>query len=263
MGLALLLLALAASGCRSHSPLASHSQRDLQEAHAGESYWLRQSMYVGDFYDDDRYQLMDARRFEELRYLHTLEGDVISPPPARGIIPAGTRVQVEDIAFPTGDEVWRRPLYSPRYSTWVRLRVARDRGDVTLAYPKPHILLIPAYLPDRAAFDAYFEALLSRDDPNPFLRQLPAEERAAVETKRARVGMTREALHMALGFADRMRSEHQERGDRKVLVEVAVYGATSVVLEEGVVVRVSEPGGLEVPAPAAGLPTGPAGAASP
>lgn len=257
---ALLALGVANLACQGHSALAGHVQRELEEVHEGETLWLKQSMYVGDFYDDDRYQLLDSRRFEELRYLQTLEGDVISPPPATGIVPAGTRVVVEDIRFPTADEIWRRPLYSPRYTTWVQLRVARDRGDVTLTYPRPHILLVPAHLPDRPAFEAFFSAVLGRDDPNPTLRQLPADQRSAVEQKRARVGMSREALQMALGFADRMRSEHQERGEGRVLVEVAVYGATSVVLEDGMVVRVSAPDAAEAPPP---TPAPPPEAAAP
>lgn len=203
--------------------------------------WLQQSMYVGPFYDDDRYRLLDPRRFEELRYLRNAEGDVIQPPAASGIVPAGTRVRLEKIDFPTGDKVWRRPLYTPRYTTWLQLRVARDRGDVTLERQQKHILLLPAFLKDQKGFEQWLDSMLTEEDPNQMIRDLPADQREGIDTKTPVVGMTRKTLTMALGYPDRMRSETQARGDTEVQVEVAVYGATSVVLENGEVTRVRIP----------------------
>lgn len=228
-------------GCPSYTQLPEQSMSQLQKLKEGKMLWLKQSMYVGTFYDDDRYRLIDPRRFEELRYLRDAEGEIIPPPPSTGIVPAGTRVRLERIDFPVGENVWRRPIYSPRYTTWLLLRVARDRGDVTLERQQKHILLLPAFLKDEKSFEHWFDSLLAEEDPNPAIRDLPTEQRVGIDSKTPVVGMSRQTLTMALGFPDRMRSETQTRDEENVEVEVAVYGATSVVLENGIVTRVRIP----------------------
>jgi hypothetical protein len=228
-------------GCPSYTQIPDGTQKRISELRDGELLWLKQSMYAGDFWDDDRYRLMSARRFEEISYLRTTEGEPLPPPPADSIIPAGTRVRVERVAFPTGDAVFRRPLYTPRYTTWVFLRVAKDRGDTRLEHEKRHIMLLPAYLNGEEAFDLWFEASLTDEDPNPWIHKLPPEQRVAVEQKRALTGMDYQTLTAALGFPDQLSRRAVADGERNKTVEVAIFGATSVVLEDGVVFRVSEP----------------------
>ena len=53
----------------------------------GEILWLHQSLFAGQFYDDDRYVLVHPRRFNNLSYLKNAEGEIIQPPPAQSIIP--------------------------------------------------------------------------------------------------------------------------------------------------------------------------------
>lgn len=237
-----LALALGGAACPSYTTIPEGTQKHIQETREGALLWLKQSMYAGPFYDDDRFRLIDPRPFAELDYLRTAEGDPITPPPAEGIIPAGTRVRVERVAFPTGDNVFQRPLFTPRYTTWVYLRVARARGDVTLERPERHILLLPAFLDDKESFDRWFDALLGADDPNPWIRSLPEEQQRGIFEKRPVVGMDYEALTAAMGFPDRLTRDVVTRNGRSMTVEVAIYGATSVVLEDGRVVRVSTPG---------------------
>jgi hypothetical protein len=248
---ALLIALLCASslGCPSYTVLADADRSTIDKNHKGELLFLKQSMYVGMFYDDDRFKLVHPRRFEELTYLQTIEGDSIPPPPAEGIIPAGTRVRVEKIEWPTGDAVFRRPLYTPRYTTWIVLRVAADRGsDVTVEREHRHILLLPAGIGDSEIFDQWFTASLTQDDPNPWIVSLPQEQQNAILLKQAIPGMTYEALTSALGFPDTVTRDVEGEHTR----EVAVYGATSVVMEDGVVTKVSSPGADPIAAPATG-----------
>src|SRR5690606_8353575 len=107
---------------------------------------------------------------------------------------------------------------------------------------KRHMLLLPAYLRDQESFDAWFEASLTDVDPNPWIRSLTPEQRHGIEQKRAVAGMSYEALTAALGFPDQLTRKGVDEGARTKTVEVAVFGATSVVLEDGVVTCVSEPG---------------------
>jgi hypothetical protein len=226
------------AGCPSYALIPDDQRKIVDDKHTGSLLFLRQSVYVGDFYDDNRYKLVHPRKFEELGFLESIEGDAIPPPPPDGVIPAGTRVRVEKVEWPVGDVVFRRPIYTPRYTTWVWLRVARDRGaDVTLERDERHIMLLPAGIGDAETFDLWFDAALSAEDPNPWLLSLPDDQQLAISQKQAVAGMTYDALTSALGFPDAITRDVREGST----LEVAVYGATSVVLRDGVVERVSAP----------------------
>lgn len=227
-----LLLGASAASCASYTVVDDAARAAIDEQHTGELLYLKQSLYAGRFYDDDRYRLVHPRRFEELTYLQNAEGEPILPPPADEIIPAGTRVRVEKIEWPDGDAVFRRPLYTPRYTTWVWLRVARERGSsTTIERDERHILLLPGGIGDQETFNAWFTASLTATDPNPWLLGLPEAQQQAIEQKKPAAGMTYEALTAALGFPDRLRRDAQDGAT----VEVAVYGPVTVVLKDGVV----------------------------
>ena len=223
------LTVLGAVGCASYTVIPADARTRLDEAHEGELLYVKQSLYAGRFYDDDRFRLLHARKFEELTYLQNAEGEPITPPPANEIIPAGTRVRVERIEWPVGDAVFRRPLYTPRYTTWIYLRVARGRGDeTTFERDERYIMLLPGGISDEATFNEWFEAALTRTDPNPWLRSLPEVQRVAIDLKRVEAGMTYEALTAAMGFPDRI-------GRNDDGSETAFYGPTVVTLRDGVV----------------------------
>ena len=234
----LLLWSGLAASCASYTVVPEQARAAIDDQHTGELLYLKQSMYAGRFYDDDRYRLLHPRRFQELTYLQNVEGESIPPPPADEIIPAGTRVRVEKIEWPDGDAVFRRPLYTPRYTTWIWLRVARERGSsTTIERDERHILLIPGGISDEDTFNAWFTASLTDVDPNPWLIALPEGQQQGIEQKKPALGMTYEALTAALGFPDRLARDEQDGA----VVEVAVYGPVSVVLKDGVVDRFSNP----------------------
>jgi hypothetical protein len=240
----LAMLVVGGAACPAYTVLSSGDRELLEKAHGGEVLYLKQSMYVGMFYDDDRYELVHARRFNELTYLQTIEGESIPPPSTGAIIPAGTRVRIERLEWPTGDVVFRRPLYTPRYTTWIWLRVAAERGsDVTIERPKRSVMLLPAGINDAETFNEWFRASLTVEDPNPWLFSLPEEQRLAIEQKRAVPGMTYEALTAALGFPDQI-----QRGAGGDGTEIVRYGPALVTLVDGVVV------GAENAPPAAAAP---------
>jgi hypothetical protein len=232
-------LLAAVAGCASYNVIPDEARARLDEAHEGQLLYVKQSLYAGRFYDDDRFRLVHPRRFEELTYLLNAEGEPIPPPPADEIIPAGTRVRIEKIEWPDGDAVFRRPLYTPRYTTWIFLRVARGAGsDVTLERSERHIMLLPGGLEDEEAFEQWFTAALSETDPTPWLRTLGEVQQIAIAQKKPAKGMTYEALTAALGFPDKIGQKQEDDG---TVVEVGVWGATSVYLRDGIVERYSEP----------------------
>jgi hypothetical protein len=230
-------LVVGASACPSYTVIPDDARARLDERHGGELLFLKQSLYAGRFYDDDRFRLVHPRRFDELTYLRTVEGDPIPPPPADEIIPAGTRVRVERLEWPDGNAVFRRPLYTPRYTTWIFLRVARERGaDVTVERKERHILLLPGGLHDEATFEEWFAASLTKTDPNPWLASLPDDQRVGIEQKKPVRGMGYEALTAALGFPDRL----ERRAVDGRTIEVCRYGRLQIELTDGVVVSIAE-----------------------
>lgn len=248
----------AATACPSYTAIPEHQRVDIQKEHAGEIRWLKQSMFAGTFYDDDRYQLVSAIPFQQVTVLRSLDGEIMTPPPAEEILPAGTKVRIERVGFPTGREVFRRPLFTPRYTTWIVMRVAASRGETKLERDKKHILLMPTFLKDEQEFDTWLDASLADEDPNPWLRSLPKPVREGIFKKQPALGMTYEALTAAMGYPDRVtrtpKTVVRNGRDVPVTLEVAIYGATSVVLEDGRVIRVSDPASgvtLETEPPAA------------
>jgi hypothetical protein len=231
--LAALLVPLFSAGCPTYATIPVADRDHINQDHDGRLLYLKQSLYVGDFYDDDRYRLLHPRRFEELTYLRTVEGEVIMPPPAKGIIPVGTRVRVEKIEWATGDAVFKRPLYTPRYTTWVWLRVAQDRGPTRLERKERHILLLPGGIKDRETFDNWFYASLTREDPNAWLMGLPHEVRKGVFDKKAVEGMDYDTLTAAMGFPDRLARQEAEGDKSGATLEVAHYGPLEVELLNG------------------------------
>ena len=234
---ALLLLACVAAGCPTYAVIPDDQRAVVDQDHKGAVLFFRQSMYVGQFYDDDRFRLVHPRKFEDLTYLQTIEGDPIPPPPAEGIIPAGTRVRVESIEWPTGDVVFRRPLYTPRYTTWIVLRVARERGpNVTVERDQKHILLMPGGIEDADTFDEWFDASLTEEDPNPWLLSLPQEQQNAIALKRPVRGMTYDALTAAIGYPDLIKRSVQDG----VTIETGAWGTVTVTLKDGIVDDIHE-----------------------
>lgn len=233
--------ALLFAGCPSYTSMASGTQQRIREVRDGQLLWLKQSMYAGPFWDDDRYRLLSPFPFDRVEAVLSPEGEPLLPPAHDSIVPAGTRVRVERVVFPTGDAVFRRPLYSPRYATWVYLRVAKTRGDTRLEHEQRHILLLPAHVLDVEGFDTWFEAALTTDDPNPWIRSLESRQRLGVDQKRAVVGMSYEALAAALGAPDRLEKRPGTSQGRQTTIEVATFGPMTVTLEDGVVVLVDDP----------------------
>lgn len=215
--------------------------RELLENLEGKAFWLKQSLYVGPFYDDDRYCLMHPRSFDELTYVTTPSGDIILPPPASGIISAGTKVKLEKIEWPTSTAILRRPLYSPRYNTWAYFRVARDRGGVTLEREKSCILLLSNEIRDEKTFQNWLNTILSPRDNNDWFLSLRPEIQKGIEEKKPVIGMTSNELMAALGEPDQLTRSSTLVEGRNVTKETALYGKLIILLEDGKVTGVNRP----------------------
>jgi hypothetical protein len=154
---------------------------------------LRASVLVTPFFRDASRRLLLQQPPEETELLVTGRGAPISPGPVQEVLPAGTRMRVLKVRFPTGWESFTRPLMTPRERTWVELTV-EGRG-IDVAYTI-------AMRPDLKSEDevvAEMDKWLTIDDVAAEVAQLPEADRKAVETRTASAGIHQRALELAFG----------------------------------------------------------------
>jgi hypothetical protein len=179
--------------------LSRQTMKKIDGLATGKSFWLKQSLYAGPFYDDDRFTLLHASSFDELTYLKMPDGATILPPKPSFIIPVGTRVTITAIEWPDWNNFVKRPIFTPRHLPWMKMTVAMQRGQVSLMRPETFIFLLPVESDNSRHFESWFLSIFSDKDTNPWLLGLKPEVQNAVLGKRAMAGMSREALRAALG----------------------------------------------------------------
>jgi hypothetical protein len=168
-------------GLLSLGACVTHVQRPaMTQNWEAQSYWVKQSLYGGLFYDDDRYGLISSEPFEKLTYLKSIAGDFIIPPPSTEIIAFGTRVQIQKIEWPTEQNIIKRPLLTPRYLPWIYLTVALDRGSVTLNRKLTYIMLVPEEVKSEKTLTDWLSNYFSKQDNNLYFLNLSPSEQEAI-----------------------------------------------------------------------------------
>jgi len=187
-----------ASGCATytHLPLEDRGnlERDLTGRHSEK--FLRLSYYVTPFFGDASKKLLTPVPPEEVRLLNQPSGAPIHPGPVERILPAGTRVRILKVEFPTTWAMAERILYTPRTQPWIYLEAATQPEGL------PLILVLRQGIDSSEEFVAELERYLSNLDPAPIISRWSETVRQAVRTKNAVVDMPAEALEMAWGYPD-------------------------------------------------------------
>ncbi len=169
-----LMLLLFLSGCMAH--VGTEKPKTLR------TLWLNKSYYGGIFYDDDRFRMLSEIPFEKLSHLKSPSGDTILPPPSDEIVPYGTRVVLQKVEFPTHENIFKRPLLTPRHFPWIYLSVALDRGSVTLMRNQTYIIVLPETIKTQSQAEEWLNKNFDRSDNSlSFLQKSPAE-RATILT---------------------------------------------------------------------------------
>ena len=161
--LVLPLLALA-TGCASQTLLSAEDrtklQRDLTTGPSSERY-LKASSYLTPFFGDASKRLLTPYPPDEVRLINDTQGNPINPGAVQALMPAGTKVRVLKVEFPTAMVMVERVLYSPRTLPWVYL-------DVEGAPPGPPVVLVlPPMSKTREDFLAELDRHLLDHDPAP------------------------------------------------------------------------------------------------
>ena len=215
--------------CATTTQIIAQDRNSINNNYLSNTFFLKTSLYGGQFYDDDRFRLAHAKPFDQISDLTTLDGHVITPLPSDEIISVGTKVKIKNIEWPLGSVRFRRPLYSPRDKIWVILRVALERGNITFEREKDYILLAPDYLKNRQEFDAWFKSYFTKDNTNDWVLSLNTEIRNGILSKKAKKGMTYQELLATLGAPDQLK----ETKNKTINGSIATYGSTIVLIEDG------------------------------
>jgi hypothetical protein len=193
--------AVAAVSCASYTAIPPQDratlERDLTGRHSDK--FLRLSFYVTPFFGDASKKLLTAAPPEEVRLLGQPSGEPINPGPIQKILPAGTRVRILKVEFPTSWVVTERVLYTPRTQPWVYLQTMEKTEEL------PLILVLRPQIRSNEEFLAELERSLSDTDPAPILSRWSGLVREAVRTKNAVLNMPADALEMAWGYPERKR----------------------------------------------------------
>jgi hypothetical protein len=203
------LCAVTAVGCASHSRIPDEDRSRLERELPGRTFYLRHAMYVGDFWSDPHKAFLSDGVPGEIPFLADAKGEPIDPGPARGIVPAGTRVRVNSLELPTSWTVTTRGPLTPRYHPWLLLEV-----DGLPAKPTPTMVLRPN-LRSAAEVREEIERYLTPDDPAPVLAAMPPEVLRAVQEKRLVEGMGADAVAMAWGYPERKTMQPSPSGRRE------------------------------------------------
>jgi len=194
--------------------------------------YLKLSYFVTPFFGDASRRLLTPSHPEDVRLLNDSNGKPLSPGQEQAILPAGRRVRVVKVEFPTAWAVTERVLYTPRTQPWVYL-------EVEGAPPGPPLVLVlRPQLDTNEEFRAELGRYLSPRDVAPRLAGFSESVQEAVRSKRAVVDMPAEALEMSWGYPETVRVSFQEQ----VRQEEWIYpsGARRAFLSNGRVSRLSD-----------------------
>jgi len=181
------MLLLSLAGCASHSFLAPEERGALVRDYAGTDaqLFLKLSYFVTPFFGDSTKRLLTALPPEELP---------TPPGPVEAVLPAGTRVRILRLEFPTGWSARERSPATPRTQPWVFLRAVAASTEV------PLVLVLRDGISSRDEFHAEMERYLCVEDPARELAAWPETVQQAIREKAARLDMSAEALERAWGY---------------------------------------------------------------
>ncbi|WP_375773653.1 hypothetical protein NR798_23230 [Archangium gephyra] len=202
--LALLVLvpAVLATGCASQTPLSAEDRSKLQhDLTTGPSAvrYLQASSYVTPFFGDASKRLLTPYPPEEVRLLNDTRGNPINPGAVQAMAPAGTKVRVLKVEFPTAWVMAERVLYSPRTQPWVYLDV-----EGVPAGP-PVILVMPPQLKTNEDVRAELDRHLAEHELAPKLAKFQPRFQEAIRQKKVLEYMPEAAVQMSWGPPERIR----------------------------------------------------------
>ena len=196
-------LASAFFGCVSHTQLPAEDRAQLERDLSGRSSekFLKLSYYVTPFFGDATKRLLSPVPPEEVRLLNHPDGTPVNPGAVEKVLPAGRKVRILKVEFPTSWVVTERVPYTPRTQPWVYLQVA---DEPTL---DPFILVLRPGIKTQDEFFADLGRFLADQDPSTVMDAWSNAVKDAIRTKTAVSDMPSQALEMAWGYPEIIKVE--------------------------------------------------------
>ena len=121
----------------------NHNQKLSNKALLGlPQYWLTTSMYAGVYEQNQEVTLLDAAFFKSTH-----------------IVPVGTLVQIIEIK--------QNNINLDTKQFLVHLKVAKERGQVSIFSDKPHVLVIPEHVKSKDELKKYLGNFMSKQESSP------------------------------------------------------------------------------------------------
>jgi hypothetical protein len=235
LALSSLLCLTLAAGCASQTLLSAEDrtklQHDLTTGSASVRY-LKDSSNLTPFFGDSSKRLLTPYPPDEVRLLNDTQGNPINPGPVQAVVPAGTKVHVLKVEFPTAWVMTERVLYSPRTQPWVYLDV---EGAPTGA---PVVLVLPPKLDKPEDVLAELDRHLLPEDPSPRIARFQPRFQEALKKKQVLEGMPEAALELSWGPPETIRRTLD--GQKANQEWTYPGGKRRVFLTDGLVTRVDE-----------------------
>ncbi|MBN8468295.1 hypothetical protein JYJ95_17390 [Corallococcus exiguus] len=195
------LVAAVSFGCASATRMSPEDRAALDRGLSGPDaeQYLRVSAYLTPFFGDASKRLLTPYPPEDVRLVDDTQGKPINPGPVQATLPAGSRVRITKVEFPTAWVVTERVLYSPRTWPWVYVTVEGAPAGEQV------VMVLPPNLDRQDAFRAELGNTLS---PHPLTQQLngfSAAVKEAVRTKTLVPDMPADAVRMAWGAPESVR----------------------------------------------------------
>ena len=166
--------------------------------------------------------------------LNDTQGNPINPGEVQAVVPAGTKVHVLKVEFPTAWVMAERVLYSPRTQPWVYLDV--EGAPVG----PPVVLVLPPRLDKPEDVLTELDRQLAEEDPSARIARFQPRFQEALKKKQVLEGMPEAAVEMSWGPAERIT---RTLDGQKVNQEWAYPGGKRrVFLTDGLVARVEDGG---------------------
>jgi hypothetical protein len=193
-----------------------HTKLEKQSTKALEGlpqYWLTSSLYAGPCPYDKHLILLDSAPFDSSH-----------------IIPAGTLMQIVSVVNNQEDQA--------QQNYWVYLKVAKERGQVSIFNEKTHALIIPEYIRSKDDLKKYLANFLSKQDPHTWLLSARTYIQEAIWKKHPVIGMNKRELTAAMGPA---RKKHDQKNpNTDAPQELWYYSDYFVLLDNNQVTKVKK-----------------------
>ncbi len=192
--------------CQNYVRMNSSDQKIINENLTGKRFFLKSSMYYGDFYGNSDICLLSPRKFKETNYLEGLDKKTIFPGEEKGIVPYNSEVLVEKVEFPFSN----RPLLTPRFYPWVYLKVDKLSGY------KSCIVVIRPDVGRVEEFKILFYEIFSAENNEKVISKFNSDVRDAIFNKKYIDGLSEQEVYIIFGKPDRI--EHKRVGDTHIVV---------------------------------------------